>query len=279
LSEYKKQAGVAVTIALIGAFGLAIFASYSFPVQPGTITTTPHSTSTVSILPGPTVTTTSESQTVSTGSTTTTVITLPPTSTNGQNGTSIPVVSNGVNISEAVSVALNSPAVQGYVANAFSNSVEQAYSSSSDPSLIFVTFNVTSSRGISGNWTTGYSLTYSGRAILNTTIQYTAPSTYQVTNLAVTNLPAYTQSISFTSQQQQIIEVALSNSTVKQYTAQSEYYVQSVTYFPPNSGNQTFAGDYLVYIDQVNGSCAIGIFVNPNTNAVVTTYSDTRMVC
>ena len=110
-------------------------------------------------------------------------------------------------------------------------------------------------------------------------MEFTPPSTYQVINVGIQNLPNFTQSISFTSQQMQIIQVALSNSTVKQYTAQSEYYVQSVTYFPPNSGNETFAGDYLVYIDQVNGSCVIGIFVNPTTDTVVTTYNDTRMVC
>jgi hypothetical protein len=285
MSEYRKQIGVAVLIALVGAFSFAILANYSFPTQPG-VTTGIHNSSTASISPGPTVTTTtSGSESASTGLTTTTVITLPPTSSPTQNGTTVyPVANDGVNFTEAVLAAQNSPAVQGYISKAYSYSVEQAYLGKSEPSLggpvlVFVTFNVTAGRSVSGNWTTGYSITYSGRAFLNATVEFTAPSTYQVTNLAVANLPSANQSVSFTSQQQRVIQVALSNSTVKQYTTQSEYYVQSVTYFPPNSGNETFAGDYLVYIGQVNGSCVIGIFVNPNTNSVVTTYNDTRMVC
>ena len=39
MSEYSKQVGVAVTIALVGAFSLAILANYSFPTQPGTVST------------------------------------------------------------------------------------------------------------------------------------------------------------------------------------------------------------------------------------------------
>ena len=35
MSEYRKQIGVAVTIALVGALSLAIIANYSFPTQPG----------------------------------------------------------------------------------------------------------------------------------------------------------------------------------------------------------------------------------------------------
>jgi hypothetical protein len=146
-------------------------------------------------------------------------------------------------------------------------------------SLVFVTFSVTDSRAISGNWTSEYSLTYSQRFNINVTVEFTAPSTYQVINVGIKDLPNFSQSISFTSQQMQIIQVALSNSTVRQITAQSEYYVQSVTYFPPNSGNETFAGDYLVYIGQVNTSCVIGIFVNPTTDTVVTTYGETQTVC
>src|SRR5438309_6245254 len=47
MSEYKKQVGIAVTVALVGALSLATFASLSFPLQPSPSTfITTQSTST-----------------------------------------------------------------------------------------------------------------------------------------------------------------------------------------------------------------------------------------
>ena len=282
MSEYKGRVGIAVTIALIGAFSLAILANYSFPAQPGEISTASHSSSTASIAPGATVTTTTSSESVPTGSSTTTIITLPPTSTLTQNGTSLPIANDGINFTEVDSVAFSSPSVQAYwnknVNSTQGYGVGPVVRGQDGSSLVFVTFSVTDSRAISGNWTSEYSLTYSQRFNLNVTVEFTPPSAYQVINVGIQDLPNFNQSISFTSQQMQIIHVALSNSTVKQYTAQSEYYVQSVTYFP-NSGNETFAGDYQVNIGQANGSCEIQIFVNPTTNSVVTPMTIRGWVC
>ena len=283
MSEYKRQVGIAVTIALIGAFSLAILANYSFPAQPGSVSTVSNTSSMTSIAPGATATTTTSGpESVTTSSTTTTVTTLPPTSTLTQNGTSLPIANDGINFTEVDSVAFSSPSVQAFwnknVNTTQGYGVGPVVKGQDGSSLVFVTFSVTDSRAISGNWTSEYSLTYSQRFNINVTVEFTPPSAYQVINVGIQDLPNFSQSISFTGQQMQIIQVALSNSTVKQYTAQSEYYVQSVTFFP-SSGNQTFAGDYLVDIGQVNTSCVIGIFVNPNTNTVVTTYNDTRTVC
>lgn len=287
MSEYRKQIGVAVTIALVGALSLAIIANYSFPTQPGAVSTVSQ-TSLTSLTPSQSSvpTATSQSQSVSTGHTTssTTIVTTSPGPTSTQNGTIVlPTAGNGVNFTEVDSVAFGSPSIQGYW-NSNVNST-QGYATGpvvqgpNGSSLVFVTFSVTDSRTISGNWTSEYSLTYSQSFNINVTVEFKPPSTYQVINVGIKDLPNFSQSISFTSQQMQIIQVALSNSTVKQITAQSEYYVQSVTYFPPSSGNETFAGDYLVYIGQVNTSCVIGIFVNPTIDAVVTTYRETQMVC
>jgi hypothetical protein len=282
MSEYRKQMGVAVTIAIIGALSLAIVANYSFPAQQGGTATATQSSSTVSAIPGPTVTTTtSGSETVTTSSTT--VTTLPPSSTLTQNATTVyPVANNGVNFTEAVSVAFSSPSVQGYwnknVNSTQGYGVGPVVKGQDGSSLVFVTFSVTDGRAISGNWSSEYSLTYSQRFNLNVTVEFTPPSAYQVINVGIQDLPNFNQSISFTSQQMQIIQVALSNSTIKQYTAQSEYYVQSVTFFP-NSGNETFAGDYQVNIGQVNGSCEIQVFVNPTTNSVVTPMTTRGWVC
>ena len=216
------------------------------------------------------------------GLSTTTVITLPPTSTLTQNGTSLPIANDGINFTEVDSVAFSSPSVQAYwnknVNSTQGYGVGPVVKGQDGSSLVFVTFSVTDSRAISGNWTSEYSLTYSQRFNLNVTVEFTPPSAYQVINVGIQDLPNFNQSISFTGQQMQIIHVALSNSTVKQYTAQSEYYVQSVTYFP-NSGNQTFAGDYQVNIGQANRSCEIRIFVNPTTNSVVTPITIRGWVC
>lgn len=278
LSEYKRQIGVAVTIALVGALALGVFANYSFPSQ----------TSGVSLPPAQSTSTSSSRSTLITLTTTTTMITLPvtgPTSSTSENGTIVLPVAGPptANFTQVVATAISSPSVQGYVAKNVNDSreyaIKQVSQGENEPSLVFVTFSVTDNRTVSGNWTSGYSLTYSQRIALNVTVQFTPPSTYQVSNVAIHDLPNSSQSISFTSQQQGIIQVALSNSAVRQqYTSRSPYYVQSVTSFV-GSGNQTYSGDYLVYIGQVSTSCVVGIFVNPNTNSVVTTYVDTPSEC
>ena len=284
MSEYRKQIGVAVTIALVGAFALAILASYSFPTQPGAYGIASQSSLTSTAIQSP-VATTSQSTTISTGTCATCGGISGPTSgpTSTQNGTTVlPPAGSDLNWTEAASVAFSSPSVQSY----WNNNVNSTQGYAEGPvvqgpngsSSIFVTFGVTDSRVISGNWSSQYSLSYSQVFNVNVTVEFMPPSTYQVVDVGIQDLPNFTQSISFTTQQMQIIQVALSNTTVRQDAAQSQYYVQSVTYFPP-SGNETFAGDYLVNLGRVNGSCIIQITVNPSTNSVVATEGEPRTAC
>ena len=62
MSEYSKQIGVAVTIALVGAFSLAIIANYSFPTQPGEVSTASTDELDCSAIPSAATVTTTTSQ-------------------------------------------------------------------------------------------------------------------------------------------------------------------------------------------------------------------------
>ena len=148
----------------------------------------------------------------------------------------------------------------------------------SDPyggDLITVLLNVTGSQSVIGNWSTGYTVSYTGIRALNATVEFIAPSTYDIIAVGVTNLPNQTQSIAFSPQQKQVIQVALSNSTVGELMGQSSYYVDSVMEFPLANG--TYAGDYFLQLYQLNGTKNIGVFVNGASTAVVDAYTDTRI--
>jgi hypothetical protein len=107
------------------------------------------------------------------------------------------------------------------------------------------------------------------------TVRLTPPSTYEVTNIGVTTLANHNESVAFSPQQRQVIQVALSSSAVAQLTGRSPYYMESVTSFPITNG--TYAGDYLALLYQLNGTRIVGVFVNTSATAVVYAYADTRV--
>ncbi len=173
-------------------------------------------------------------------------------------------------------LTLNSPKVLPYIESAYSYVVSM-YPDHYGPNLMTVIIDVNGSQSVVGNYTTGYTITYSGIKVLNATVQFITPSSYFLAGVGVTNLPNQTESVSFSSQEQHIVQVALSNSTVQKLMgATSSYYVEYIDQFPIQNG--TYGGDYFVFLFQINGTRTIGIFVNPGITAVVNAYADTRII-
>ncbi len=272
--EYRKKIAVGVIGAVLIAATLGLVASTSFPSGAPAVTRTVASTS--ALVPTGVSTTTTQG---STSSQTTTFVITSTTSVTcsspcSPTGTTNPTTSGGIDWGQIANVTMYSPAIQAYVKTAYSYSI----GISIDPgnsSIASVILNVTGSQIVTGNWTSGYAISYTGNRILNVTVQLTKPSTYAVTNIAVTTLPDHNESVAFSSQQKQVIQVVFSSSAVGQLTGQSPYFVESVTSFPVTNG--TYAGDYFALLYQLNGTRIVGAFVNASGTAVVDAYADSRI--
>ena len=237
MSEYKKEAAVAVSIALVCALGLGLMTIYVFPLQ------------TRSSTPQPIVTQT--------------------------NSTSRSVIHPTINAKPGLiaDACLSSPSVQQYIEYAYSYNFGNV-TSSGNLSILFVPVNILTAQEVSGDWTTGYKITFTGIEMLNVTIEVTNSSDYSVIGVTVTNLPDQTQSVSYNTQQQRIIQVAFSNSTVEQLT-QNHYYAESVSQIP-SMLNETYAGDYSVLLYETNGIQTIDVLVNSSITNVVAIQTITR---
>jgi hypothetical protein len=169
-----------------------------------------------------------------------------------------------------VSAIINSSEVKPDIANAYYYSVErEGAASPGNGTQLFAEFYVVGVQTVSGNWTTGYTVTYAGRQILNVTVQYTQPSTYNVTGMTVANLTDLSyQGGSYNTIQKQVIEVALANSTVRADIGGMAYYVD----FADSQINGT---GYWVQISQVNGYKILEVTVNSDLTEVleVVTYT------
>ena len=111
---------------------------------------------------------------------------------------------------------LDSPQVQAFIKNAYEYHVvyfkqKMGGNLSSASSNAQAILNVTGTQTVSGNWSTGYQVSYVGNSILNVTIAQVAPSSYQVSHLSVYKLPDRHTSLSFTAQQQRVIGAAASD--------------------------------------------------------------------
>jgi len=173
-----------------------------------------------------------------------------------------------------VEAALTSPQAQDYVKTAYSYSILGLSQTSASPTIISVLLNVTGSQTVVGNWTAGYTVSYTKLNLLNVTVQFTEPSNYTVVRVWPTQFPGSSFSIDYTPTQQKVIGVLLSNATITQSVG-SSFYVESVSVFPITNG--TYGGDYFVYLYQLNGTRTIGAFVNQDMTAVIASYTDSRV--
>jgi len=132
--------------------------------------------------------------------------------------------------------------------------------------------NVTGRLLVTGNWSTGYNVSFVGNELLNITVQKTQQSSHVVTSVLVNHLPDRNSSLTFTQQQKAIIQVALSNSTVTGFMTDPPYYVALV--YPEGGG--PLNGTNVVELLQVNGIRAIAAWVNEGTTAVVSANDGSR---
>lgn len=248
MAEYKREIASAAVAAIVVVIVLASAVSY-LPL--GTNRTTSTDTTRTTSLGVITTTTTMGSQ---------------PIVTTTYSGC---VALQPIDEGKVIGTVLNSSVVTQYTKTSFSYNwwYESRESCTSElPPILKV--NVTGSQNVNGNWTSQYLVTYSNNTLITAEVSFS----YQITSMNVTKLPDLVQGpISYTAQQQQVIEVALSNSTVRQITSGITYYVPYFYHFG-SSGNQTYANDYYVVLNQVNGPLSIGIYLNSNAKQVIGVY-------
>jgi hypothetical protein len=180
---------------------------------------------------------------------------------------------------QVLRLVFNSTVVQSLVGNAYSYKVVSLESPATDPNLIAVNITVVGGQAASGNLTTGYAISYSGNRSVYAVVRFTPPSGYELDGVDVTNYPAVKQSITFSQEEQQVAQVALSNSTVKSMIGAMTFYVAGVESIPVQSSN--FPGDFLVSLNQVNGARAMEVYVNGEmtTATSIYQYSRTQTTC
>jgi hypothetical protein len=106
-----------------------------------------------------------------------------------------------------------------------------------------------------------------------------------VTHIAVYGLPNRTYSVAFTATQRQVINGALTNSTVKSLMLGGPYYVRyvspletNVVESPPKfPGENTTVGipdSYFVQFNLVNGTAYVSAYLDKDFTTVDSTYTD-----
>ncbi len=254
MAEYKRE----VTFATVAAIAVVVVLASAVMYLPmGTSPTTGTQPAGVSTSTGSTQTSTTLGVI-----TTTTTMGPGPTITTTYSGC---LALQPIDESKVLGTVLNSSEVTQYTKTSFSYSwwYESRESCTSElPPIVQV--NVTGSQSISGNWTSQYLVAYSNNTLITAEVSFS----YQITSLNVTSLPDLVQGISYNAQQQQVIGVAVSNSTVRQMTSGVTYYVPYFYHFV-GTGNQTYNNDYYVVLDQVNGPLSWGIYINSNASQVI----------
>jgi hypothetical protein len=268
MAEYRRE----VTVAAVAAIAVVVVLASAVMYLPlGTSPTTgppPGSqlqytgatTSTVSTL---TTTTTSLGFITTTTTFGGTVVTTSTTTYGGC------VALQPIDESKVIGTVLNSSQVTPYTKTSFSyNWWYESRESCTGELPPIVQVNVTGSQSVSGNWTSQYVVTYSGNTMITAEVSFS----YHITSLNLTKIPDQTQGpISYTPQQQQVIQVALTNSTVRQMTSGITYFVPYFYHFG-SCCNQTYPNDYYVVLNQVNGPLSWGIYLNSNASQVIGIY-------
>jgi hypothetical protein len=186
---------------------------------------------------------------------------------------------------------LDSPQVQAFIKNAYeyhrvyyrTGSGSQQMVNGSSEQLSDEILNVTGRQVVSGNWSSGYVLSYVDNHLLNMTVA-PAQQSYRITHMAVYNLPDRSYAETFTPLQRQVISGALSNSTVKSLMTGGQYYVRyvspiqnnTITGPPKPSGNSTIVipDSYFVQFNLVNGTAYVSAYLDKNFTTLASTYTD-----
>lgn len=202
---------------------------------------------------------------------TTTTESSPGISSDTIYGSTIPIPPPNWSYQGLASAVINSSEVKPHVTNAYYYFIMRyGAASPSNGTQLFADIYVVGAQTVAGNWTTGYTVTLTGRQILNVTVQYAKPSTYNVTGVTVTNLADQSNQNSFDETQKQAIGVALANSTVKADISGMAYFVG----FADSQVNSSASG-YWVQISQVNGYRSVGVLVNSDLMEVLKVVTST----
>jgi hypothetical protein len=203
----------------------------------------------------------------------TTTYNLPPTSSSGS-GAPPPTNSSSWEYWAVANVTLGSPSVQAYIHDAYNYSFSISQTGT-DPVLLSTTIFVIGEQIVSGNWTTGYNVTYTHISFLNETVMYSPPSYYRSINFAVRNQTDDHGFVNFTSGEREAISSAMDNASLRSYYSANPSYVAGAYLLP--AGNATFGGDYLIVLSQLNGTRILNAFVSPASWQVVSTYQSSRI--
>lgn len=179
---------------------------------------------------------------------------------------------------------LDSPQVQAFIKNAYEYHRVYYRTGIGSEQETDEVLNVTGEQLVTGNWTSAYLVSYVGNHLLNVTVALTAQSAYDVTHISVYNLPDRNYPVTFTALQRQVINGALSNSTVRSLMAGGQYYVRYVSSLenneitgpPRSSGNNTVAipNSYSVQFNLVNGTAYVSAYLDKDFTTVDSTYTD-----
>ena len=200
---------------------------------------------------------------------TTTTTYLPPATTHSSSGP------GGWQDWAVANATLGYYRTQAFVHNAW-NYTFNIYQSGNPSPNVFTVSDIIGAleMNATGNWTSGYTLTFTPHE-LNVTVEYNPPSAYYpVIFFNVQNGSDFQQSIEFNSTQQRAISIALANATTRSDLSKFPYFADDAFQFP--AGNKTYGGDYVVWFFQTNGPKIVGAFVNLSSGTVVATYASTR---
>jgi hypothetical protein len=110
---------------------------------------------------------------------------------------------------------------------------------------------------------------------LNVTLQFTAPSSYQVTGVNATGLPSQSRQISYSTPQQKLIAYALSspaftdNQTIQDTISGGSFYVESVSVVNPSNTSPSII--YTMFLRQIDGGQTVIISTNGDLSQVLFT--------
>jgi hypothetical protein len=184
-----------------------------------------------------------------------------------------PCVSYGFPSAFLRNATLDTQQVLAFIKTAYEYHIVYFAHSRTNPWVMYAVLNVTGGQVMTGNYTTGYQVSYVGDRLLNVTVLRVAASHFEVTHLSAYNLPDRNDSVAYTPQQVQAIKLALSDPRVESLVAGVPYYVE----FVGPSGSAATTGGYIVQLYQVDGTGIVVALVITDLNSVISSYAQQRI--
>jgi len=183
-----------------------------------------------------------------------------------------PCVSYGFPSGQVAYATLESAPTHDYIRTAYGYQLLYFGTSVNDPRVTYAVLNVTGSQEVAGNWTTGYEVSYTGNRLLNVTLLQLSSSSYEVIHFSDYPLPDRNQSVSYSPDEVQAIDVALSDPQITSYMSGLQYYAEHSAPIQ----NATVNGYYVQFF-QVDGPGTVGAFVNQGLTAVTSSHFQLRV--